>query len=290
MSESPAAATGGTPTADPSQSAAATADPSQSAAATTDPSQSAAATTDPSQSAAATTDPSQSAAATADSNQSAAAVGDSSTPLAGFSFEQLEPSTPPPRDTPSRVLAAAHAEAHAIRAQAHAEGRAEGLSDGLAETTAAALALGEALKGVHELREQLANDMERDAVELALALAAKVLAGALDVQPERVIDVVRGALRRVSDRRQIVVLVDPSDLEVVSGAVSELQAQAGGIELCDVQSDRRVGRGGAVVRTAEGEIDATVQIQLDRARAVMIEALPSAALAEQTLPDREMPA
>ena len=162
--------------------------------------------------------------ATVDPSQSDAAVGDSPAPLAGFPFEQLEPSAPPPRDTPSRVLATAHAEANAIRAQAHAEGRAEGLSDGLAETTAAALALGEALKGVHELRAQLSEEMERDAVELALALAAKVLAGALDVQPERVIDVVRGALRRVSDRRQIVVLVDPSDLEVVSGAVSELQA------------------------------------------------------------------
>jgi flagellar assembly protein FliH len=189
---------------------------------------------------------------------------------AGFPLQQLEPSPPPPRDAPSRILAEAHAEAQAIRAQAHAEGRAQGHADGLAETTAAALALGEALKGVHELREQLAADMERDAVELALALAAKILAGALELEPERVVDVVRGALRRVADRRQIVVLVDPSDLEVVTGAVGELQAQAGGIELCEVQADRRVGRGGAVVRTTEGEIDATVSTQMERARELLL--------------------
>ena len=30
----------------------------------------------------------------------------------------------------------------------------------------------------------------------------------------------------------------------------------GGIESCDVQAERRVSRGGAVVRTAEGEVDA----------------------------------
>jgi flagellar assembly protein FliH len=201
---------------------------------------------------------------------------------AGFPFEQLEPSPPPPRDTPSRVLAEARAEAQAIRAQAHAEGRAQGHADGVAETTAAALALGEALRGVHELREQLAGEMERDAVQLALALAAKILAGTLEIEPERVLDVVRGALRRVADRRQIVVLVDPQDLEVVSSAINDRskigqQAQAGGIELCEVQSDRRVGRGGAVVRTAEGEIDATVQTQLERARTVMLEALPGEA-------------
>jgi flagellar biosynthesis/type III secretory pathway protein FliH len=193
---------------------------------------------------------------------------------AGFSFEQLEPSPPPPRDASERALARALAEGEQIREQAqtegYAEGRANGHREGLAQTTAAALAMGEALRELHELRGQMADELERDAVELALALAAKILAGALAAQPERVVDVVRGALRRVADRRQIVVLVDPQDLEVVAGAVGELQAQAGGIELCDVQADRRVGRGGAVVRTAEGEIDATVETQLERARELML--------------------
>ncbi len=198
--------------------------------------------------------------------------------IAGFSFEQLEPSPPPPRDAAERLLAQAIAEGEQIREQAHAEGyaqgRAQGHQDGLAQSTAAALAMGESLRELHELRGQMADELERDSVELALALAAKILAGALQAQPERVVDVVRGALRRVADRRQIVVLVDPEDLEVVSGAVGELQAQAGGIELCDVQADRRVGRGGAVVRTAEGEIDATVETQLQRARELMLGALP----------------
>jgi flagellar assembly protein FliH len=202
---------------------------------------------------------------------SAAAGADA---LAGFSFEQLEASPPPPRDASERLLAKATAEGEQIRERAHAEGyaqgRSEGHHDGLEQSTAAALAMGEALRELHGLREQIADELERDSVELALALAAKILAGALEAQPERVIDVVRGALRRVADRRQIVVLVDPEDLEVVSGAVGELQAQAGGIELCDVQADRRVGRGGAVVRTAEGEIDATVETQLERARDLML--------------------
>jgi flagellar assembly protein FliH len=204
-----------------------------------------------------------------------------STPPADFSFEQLEPSPPLPRDASERLLARAIAESERIREQAqvegYAEGRAAGHEEGLAETTAAALAMGEALRELHELRGQMADELEHDAVELAVALARKVLAGAFEAQPERVLDVVRGALRRVADRRQIVVLVDPQDLEVVSGAVGDRskigqQAQAGGIELCDVQADRRVGRGGAVVRTAEGEIDATVETQLQRAQELMLAA------------------
>jgi flagellar assembly protein FliH len=126
---------------------------------------------------------------------------------------------------------------------------------------------------VHDLRDEVAEAVERDAVELALALSSKIISSALEIEPERVIDVVRGALRRVTDRRRITILVDPADLEVVNAAIGDLSAQAGGIELCEVQSDRRVGRGGVIVRTVEGEVDASVETQLQRAREVALSEL-----------------
>lgn len=192
---------------------------------------------------------------------------------ADYLLEQLEPSAPPPRGTPAGILAAANAEAQRIRELARAEGHAEGLArghaDGLAETRAAAAAFAAALNELRAHALQEAQAVESDAVELALALAAKIVAGALEAQPQRVLDVVAGALRRVADRRSVTVLVDPGDLELVESAVNELRAQAGGIELCEVQADRRVGRGGAIVRTRESEVDATVATQLERAREVI---------------------
>jgi flagellar assembly protein FliH len=190
-----------------------------------------------------------------------------------YLLEQLEPSAPPPPGTAARILADAAAEAECIRELARAEGHAEGLAlgreDGLSEARSAASALRQALTEALALREQLAEETERDAVALALALAAKILAGTLAVQPERVLDTVRGALRRVTDRRLVTVLVDPVDLHTVSTAVAELEAQVGGVEHCDVQADRRVGPGGAIVRTLESEVDATVETQLERAREVV---------------------
>jgi flagellar assembly protein FliH len=194
--------------------------------------------------------------------------------ISSYAFEQLEPSAHLLLDTPARVLAQATVEADRIRDQArvegYAEGHARGLSDATAETASAAHALRDAVQGLESQRQETADAVERDAIELALALSAKILSGALEVQPERVVDVVRGALRRITDRRRITVLVDPGDLDVVTSAIGELQTQAGGIDLCEVQSDRRVGRGGAVVRTAEGEVDVSVETQLERAREVVL--------------------
>lgn len=196
-----------------------------------------------------------------------------------YAFEQLEPSEPPPRDAAERLLVQASAEAERIReharAEGHAEGRAAGHADGMAEIAAAATALGEALQGVESLRADVAEALEHDAIELALTLAGKILAGALQARPELVVEVVQGALRRVSERRRMSVLVNPADLETIRSAIggrsSETgqQTQADGIELCDLQPDERVPAGGALVRTPEGEVDASVQTQLERAREVV---------------------
>jgi len=196
-----------------------------------------------------------------------------SEPAVSYAFEPLEPSDPPPRDEPARRLAQATAEAQRIREQARAEGyaqgRAQGHEDGAAEIAAAARSLGEALAAVHEQRALVAEAVERDAIELALALAAKILAGSLQARRELVVEVVQGALRRLSERRRITVLVNPADLDTVRAAIGEITAQGSGVELCDLQSEARVGVGSAIVRTSEGEVDASVQTQLERAREVV---------------------
>ena len=63
-------------------------------------------------------------------------------------------------------------------------------------------------------------------------------------------------------------LVNPADLETVTGAIGDLQSQANGLELCDMQPDQRVHVGSVIVRTVEGEVDAGIETQLERAREV----------------------
>jgi flagellar assembly protein FliH len=190
-----------------------------------------------------------------------------------YDFEQLEPSEPPPRDAPARMLAQAIAEAERIRELARAEGfddgRSAGHQQGAAEISSGAAALGEAVREIEALRTEIVEAVEADAIELALGLASKILAGAQQARPELVVEVVQGALRRISDRRKITVMVNPADLDVVRAALGELTAQGSGVELCDLQSDERVGLGSAIVRTSEGEVDASVHTQLERAREVV---------------------
>jgi flagellar assembly protein FliH len=198
-------------------------------------------------------------------------------PVASYAFQQLDAPPPGTGEDIADVLSAVRAEADRIRAEARAAGEAEGRAAGMAAAHEAAqpalAALAAAAGAVDELRAQLAAEAEQDAVELAIRLAEQILAGAIAVQPERVVDVARNALRHLIDRRHVTLVVNPADLELVSESVENLCAQLGGIEHLSVQADRRIGRGGAIARTEAGDIDAGLATQLARAKEIAIAAL-----------------
>ncbi len=190
-----------------------------------------------------------------------------------YAFEQLEPSQAQPRDAAARALAQAQLEAEQIREQARSEGYAAGHEagheQGATEIARATQALGEALDGIQSLRVELVQAIEHDAIQLGLQLAEKILGGTRQLPSERILESVQGGLRRVTDRRKIAVLVNPAELEAVNSAIGQLAGAGSGVELCDIQPDERVEPGGAIVRTAEGEVDACVETQLERAREVV---------------------
>jgi flagellar assembly protein FliH len=188
-----------------------------------------------------------------------------------FSFETLE--APAMVVAPDEPNAALEVDLAIVRAAAHEEGLRAGREQALAALAPAVEALERAAAAVQADQYARAERLESHAVDLGLFLAERVLGGTLAVQPERVVEAVRGALRGIVERERVTVLVHPDDLELVRDAIAELQATLGGISHCVVEAERRVSRGGAVVRTPDGDVDARVETKLQRAREVIEAAL-----------------
>jgi flagellar assembly protein FliH len=208
-------------------------------------------------------------------------------PAVDVDFGQLTP-VAAPEPAPSleqaalkarRLVAAAEAEADRLREEAraagHAEGFAAGRTEALTELAPSVTAGVEALAGVRVLEADYAERVEQTAVELAVQIAERVVAGAVAASPERLLDGVRGALRTVIERERVTLLVHPDDLDLMRSAVDDVAGSLGGIEHIEVQEERRVGRGGAIVRTALGEVDARLETKLDRVRQVVAQELSS---------------
>jgi flagellar assembly protein FliH len=194
-----------------------------------------------------------------------------------FTFDTLEAAPGLPGHSAVDPIGVAVAEAEAIREQARREGfeagRLEGITEVRMELEPSARALLAAAEEVALQRAERAVALERDAVELAFEIARKVVAGALEAKPEVVVDIVAGALRTLTERERVVIDVHPDDADLVRESIDAVAQQLGGIAHVDVQADRRVPRGGTVVRTDEGEVDATIDTKLERAREAIVREL-----------------
>ncbi len=185
------------------------------------------------------------------------------------------PAVPPPPDSPQAVLDAARAEADAMLAGAQAqmdaamaaareEGYRDGVAQGVAQAGSAAAAFIEAGRGLELVAEQLRDDAVREATALAVEVAARVLRAELAARPERVADVVRGAIRRAADRSALVARVSPQDLAACRAAIPGIMEEMGGISRLEVIDDPRVSPGSCLLETNAGDVDATVESQLAR--------------------------
>src|ERR687890_102453 len=68
---------------------------------------------------------------------------------------------------------------------------------------------------IADLRGEVADQVERGAVALGLRIAEQALGAAIEVDPDRVVETVRGALRRLTERERVTILVNPEDLDAV---------------------------------------------------------------------------
>jgi flagellar assembly protein FliH len=163
-----------------------------------------------------------------------------------------------------------------VRQEAFDEGFAAGVAHAQAQLDGPASAMAAAAEQLQAMRGDAAASVEPAAVELALRIAEQALGAWLVADRGVVVEVVRGALRRLVERDRVLILVNPDDLEVVRDHAARLVGELGGIEHCEVQAERRVRPGGAIVRTAEGEVDATLETKLARAREVLEHELANA--------------
>ncbi|HZR99613.1 MAG TPA: FliH/SctL family protein [Chloroflexota bacterium] len=143
----------------------------------------------------------------------------------------------------------------------HQEGYEEGLRRAAAEQAAvterlAALA-GNALTDAH----QFARALEEQLVELALAVAAKVVAREVERDPALVVGVVRDTLAELQDATIVRLRVHPDDHALVAPHWERLRQQRGA-EQGLLVADERVQRGGCIVETAVGRVDAQLDTRL----------------------------
>jgi len=188
------------------------------------------------------------------------------------------------RQQAQQLLIDAHTEAETLRKQAFADGESAGKKAGLAAATDLIESRASELAN-HRTAEQLrttlpalqsalsALQIERDrwlawwesaAVRLSVTIAEKILRHEIKHRPERVTAMVSESLQLAAGNPHIKVRMHPADIEQLRETGGEILQRLNALGESTLAADPQISRGGCVIDTRHGVIDARLETQLTR--------------------------
>ena len=195
-------------------------------------------------------------------------------PEMAHSAPAREPSAPATASPAEPVAAIDTAELHARLASLERDAFAKGFAQGERAGNEAAGQRGEAmlrrltqtLEELTTLRAQMIHQTERQMVQLALAVARRIVHREVSIDQDLLIAMARVALDRLGESARVTVRLHPEEFQATAAARA---ADWTGTTV-EVVADARVGRGGCRVESDFGLMDAGVDAQIhELARALL---------------------
>jgi flagellar assembly protein FliH len=142
-----------------------------------------------------------------------------------------------------------------LREAARAEGYAEGLAVGRVEGEQACGRMKQLVESFGNTLDNFDFHLADMVLELALDVARQVVAGELAARPERILDVVNLALKQMAETsREARLLLNPDDAALVRPHLDQVLDK----NRLRIVEDVRIVRGGCLIETAQGDLDATL--------------------------------
>jgi flagellar assembly protein FliH len=145
--------------------------------------------------------------------------------------------------------------------------REEGIAQGRQEAEGSIAQRGAELAGVisslAQARDKLLDDAEESVLEMSLAIARRFVGQSALLGDELIRKTIKDAVKMVTEKDKVVIRVNPDDLEEVRGHQDDIIFIGDGINRLEVRGDKQVDRGGCVVETEAGNIDARIASRFD---------------------------
>jgi type III secretion protein L len=117
---------------------------------------------------------------------------------------------------------------------------------------------------------QIVADAEKDVLELALKMSAKIIGRDLERDPEVVLEICATAIEAARGSKAMVLKVHPDDGKVLREKRPRLMELIGRAVDIAIRDDAEVERGGCVIQTEYGTIDGQIRTQFEMLRNVLM--------------------
>jgi flagellar assembly protein FliH len=167
------------------------------------------------------------------------------------------------------------------REKGQAEGREQGYQEGRAEVQRLIDNLQRIISAAIERRNLIIEESETQVINLVLLIAKKVIKVISENQKNVVINNVVQALRKLKSRGEVVIRVNLADLELTSAHIADFLKMVENVKSITVLEDSSVDRGGCILETDFGQVDARISSQLSEIEERILELAPIRAKGEE---------
>lgn len=154
--------------------------------------------------------------------------------------------------------------------EAFQRGRQEGTTAVESKLDSTLQALTQALEEVNRLRETVARNSSKDMLRMVMAISEQVIRRSLDVKPEIVLSVIENALQSSVQADAYRIRVSSQDFELVNQQKPLFLASISGMKNISISSDGSITPGGCRVESDFGDVDATIETQLEEIRKLLV--------------------
>ena len=160
------------------------------------------------------------------------------------------------------------------------EGRDTGFESGKEEVERLIDKVQIVLNNAIDKRNLIIEESETQLINLVLLISQKVIKVISENQKNVVINNVIQALRKLKTRGEVVVRVNLADVQLTTDHIKDFMRMVDNIRSITVLEDSTVDRGGCIIETDFGEIDARIASQLNEIKDRILELAPIKTKAE----------
>ena len=154
------------------------------------------------------------------------------------------------------------------------EGKKDGYDSGKEEVSRLIDRSHKILEAVMNRREQILNETEEQIIQLVLLMTRKVVKVMSENQKSVVMANVLSALKKVKARGDVTIRVNLEDVKLTTEHIKDFTEQVESVKGITVVEDSSVEKGGCIVETDFGAIDARISSQLSELENKILEISP----------------
>lgn len=155
-------------------------------------------------------------------------------------------------------------EAEQKTAEAMELGRQQGRQEAESTIEIRSAELASVISSLAQAREKLLDDAEQAVLDMTMAIARRFVEQSALLGDELIRKTIKDAVKMVTEKDKVVIRVNPDDLDEVRGHQDDIIFIGDGIGRLEIRGDKKVDRGGCVVETEAGNIDARIASRFDQ--------------------------